>query len=69
MSEQTAKQAYKARMKQIEKRMQAIRKELDRHQQEFKHDERNWSFAGDLGHVEELIHQAEAFLKNEDIDD
>ena len=70
MSTQTAKQTYQARMKEIDKRLAAIRKELDRHQREFKQDgdERDWSFVGDLGHALGLLKQVEAFLKNEDID-
>ena len=67
MSKETAKQAYQARMKQIEKRMEAIRKELDRHIEPG--DEAHWGHVGDLGRIHELLHQAEAFLKNEDIDD
>jgi hypothetical protein len=71
MSKETAKQAYQARMKEIDKRLAAIRKELDRHKREFKQDgdERDWSFVGDLGYVGEQIRIVEAFLKNEDIDD
>lgn len=71
MSKETAKQAYQARMKEIDKRLAAIRKELDRHQREFKQDgeERDWSFVGDLGHAHGLLRQVEAFFKNEDIDD
>ncbi len=71
MSKQTAKQAYEARMKQINERLATIRQELDRHQREFKQDgkERDWGYAGDLGYVGEQIRIIEAFLKNEDIDD
>ena len=69
MSKQTAKQAYEARMKQINERLATIRQELDRHQREFKNEERNWGYAGDLGYVEEQLHIIEAFLKNEDIAD
>jgi len=67
MIKETAKQAYKARMKQIEKRMQTIRKQLDQHIEPG--DSIHWGYVGDLGHIEELMHRAEAFLKNEDIDD
>ncbi len=65
----SAKQTYETRMKEIRQRMETIRKELDRHQREFKQDERNYGFAGDLGHISHELHQIEAFLKNEDIDD
>ena len=67
MSEQTAKQAYKAKMKQIEKRMQAIRKQLDGHIKPG--EEAHYGHLGDLGYVGEQLHIIEAFLKNEDIDD
>ena len=67
MSEQTAKQAYKAKMKQIEKRMQAIRKQLDGHIEPG--DNIHWGYVGDLGYVEEQLHIIEAYLNNEDIDD
>jgi hypothetical protein len=70
MSKETAKQTYQARMKEIDKRLAAIRKELDRHQREFKQDgnERDWGFSGDLGYVAHQLHVIEAFLKNEDIE-
>lgn len=71
MSKQTAKQAYEARMKEIRERLTTIRKELDRHQLEFKQNgkERDWGYPGDLGYVGEQIRIIVAFLKNEDIDD
>ena len=71
MSNKTAKQAYQARMNEIDKRLAAIRKELDRHQREFKQDgdERDWGFVGDIGYVSGQLQIVEAFLKNEDIDD
>ena len=69
MSTQTAKQAYEARMKEIDKRLAAIRKELDRHQREFKREDKNWGYPGDLGYVAQQLHIIEAFFKNEDIDD
>lgn len=70
MEQQTAKQAYQARTKEIEKYLASIRKELDRHQQEFKHEgvERNWGFVGDLGYIAEQLHIVETFMKNEDIE-
>ncbi len=68
MSSQTAKQAYEARMKQINERLTTIRQELKRHQQEFNQTPNHWGFPGDLGHIESLLHQIEAFLKNEDMD-
>ena len=67
MSKQTASKAYKAKMKLIEKRMQTIRKLLDQHIEPGK--EAHYGHLGDLGHIEELMHRVEAFLKNEDIED
>ncbi len=67
MSNESAKQAYKARMKKIEKRLNAIRKELDNHYAPGKTPD--WGHVGDLGYVSEHLHIIEAFLKNEDIDD
>ncbi len=69
MSKETAKQTYQARMKEIDKRLAAIRKELDLHQREFKREEKDWGYPGDLGYVAQQLHIIEAFLKNEDIDD
>ena len=67
MNNQAASKAYKAKMKQIEKRMQTIRKLLDRHIEPGK--EAHYGHLGDLGYIEELVHRAEAFMKNEDIED
>ena len=67
MSNETAKQAYKASIKKIEKRLSAIRKELDNHCAPG--ETPNWAQTGDLGYVEGQLHIIEAFLKNEDIDD
>ena len=67
MTKQSAKQAYEAKMKQIEKRMAEIRRQLDQHIEPG--DETSWGHVGDLGYVEEQLHIIEAFLKNEDIDD
>jgi len=67
MSKQTAKQAYKAKMKQIEKRMQAISKQLNGHIKPG--EEAHYGHLGDLNYVEEQLQIIEAFFKNEDIDD
>ncbi len=67
MSTQTAQQAYKEKRKQINKRLATITKELDRHVEAV--ESIHYGHVGDISHVECLLHQIEAFLKNEDIDD
>ena len=66
MSTQTARQAYNAKRKQIDKRLATIKKELDRHAEAG--ESIHYGHVGDISHVEYLLHQIEAFLKNEDID-
>ncbi len=67
MSTRTAQQAYKEKRKQIDKRINEIRKQLDHHVEAV--ESIHYGHVGDISHVECLLHQIEAFLKNEDIDD
>ena len=64
-NQQTAQQAYEARMKEINGRLDEIQKLLADHLPKGKRAD--WAYTGDLGYVAEQLHIVEAFLKNEDV--
>ena len=66
MSNPKAKQTYEAKLQLIHQRMKNINELLKNH---LEGETPHYGHLGDLAHVEDLFHQAEAFLKNEDIDD
>jgi hypothetical protein len=66
---QTATEAYRDRMTDIHILMDLLKTELRLHERKAKADFRNWGFAGDAGHIKELLTDAVAFIGNKDAED
>jgi hypothetical protein len=57
MTNRTAAEAYQAQRAKIAEKMVEIAKGLELHAQRQADDARNWGYAGDLAHVNELLSQ------------
>lgn len=55
--EKTAKADYEAKHKELCRRIALLMTAADKHQKKAQADEKNWGYAGDLGHVNELLAQ------------
>ena len=65
----TAAKAYRARRRDVERLLDILREEVAHHAEYAATEPRDWSFAGDLGHVRDLLVEALAFLAQQDRDD
>jgi hypothetical protein len=65
----TAAEAYKARRSDVERLLDMLREEVAHHAEYAATEPRDWGFAGDLGHVRDLLVEALAFLAQQDRDD
>ena len=61
-----ASDSYARNMEQIRVSIQALEKELEKHQQEFAEDNEHWGYVGDTALVLELIKRAVNFLGQND---
>ena len=71
MAEQkaTAAEVYRARCSDVERLLDMLREEVAHHAEFAATEPRDWGFAGDLGHVRDLLLEALAFLAQQDRDD
>jgi hypothetical protein len=65
----TAAEAYRARRSDVETLLDMLREEVAHHAEYAATEPRDWGFAGDLGHVRDLLVEALAFLAQQDRDD
>ena len=59
----TAADAYRQRRQAVAALLDELRKKIDAHAQRATADPANWGFAGDLGHVEEVLRDLTAFMR------
>ncbi len=59
----TAADAYRQRRQAVEAMLNELRGKLDAHAQRAAADPQNWGYAGDLGHVEEVLRDLAAFMR------
>lgn len=59
----TAADAYRQRGQAVEALLDELRGKLDAHAQRAAVDPSNWGYAGDLGHVEEVLRDLAAFMR------
>ena len=62
----TAAEAYRSRRLDVEKLLDMLREEVAHHAEFAATEPRDWGFAGDLGHVRDLLVEALAFLAQQD---
>lgn len=60
---ESADQVYKQRVKKILGMLKDTERLLDKHAKAQKEKPEDWGFAGDLGRVEELLTEINAFMK------
>jgi predicted Ser/Thr protein kinase len=68
-TKQTSSELYDERRQDITRVMDWIELELDKHKTNAKADPKDWSYAGDLGHVREKLIATLAFLSNSEPED
>ena len=59
----TAADAYQQRRQAVDALLEELRGKLDAHAQRAAADPANWGYAGDLGHVEEVLRDLAAFMR------
>jgi len=59
----TAADAYRQRRQAVDALLDELRKKIDIHAQRAAVDPSNWGYAGDLGHVEEVLRDLAAFMR------
>ena len=63
----TADETYNKNQFQLKENLKRLQKLADAHKREFRGtSRRNWGYAGDLGHVNEILQQAINFLAQEE---
>ncbi len=60
----TVKETYKNRQTEIKYQIKNIQAALTKHAEQFKKNDTNWGFVGDLGHVKEVLSELDGFLKS-----
>jgi len=65
----TAAETYRARRSDVDKLLDMLREEVAHHAEYAATEPRDWGFAGDLGHVRDVLVEALAFLAQQDRDD
>lgn len=58
-----AKKEYEDKAKAVKKLMDRLQKVLKKHESEFRKDEKDWGYVGDLGHVESELNDVVRFLR------
>lgn len=59
----TAKAQYEERAADIKKLISRLQRALKKHEREFAKDEKNWGYAGDLGHVYSELNNIVDFMR------
>ena len=59
----TAADEYRQRRQTVDALLDELRKKIDTHAQRAAADPSNWGYAGDLGHVEEVLRDLTAFMR------
>lgn len=59
----TAADEYRQRRQAVDALLEGLRDKLDAHAQRAAADPANWGYAGDLGHVEEVLRDLTAFMR------
>ncbi len=59
----TTADAYRQRRRSVNALLDELRKKIDAHAQRAAADPANWGYAGDLGHVEEVLRDLAAFMQ------
>jgi len=54
---------YARRLREIDMVLRDLKKKLDQHKKEQAKEPLNWGYAGDLGHVQELLAEINTFLQ------
>jgi len=69
IADDRAAQAYQARRRDVEKLLDMLKEEVAHHAEAAAREPGNWGFAGDLGHVRELLVEVLSFLTEQDAAD
>lgn len=64
MAGETAEQEYAKKKRECDALLRSIGKKIGRHSLRQDKDKGNWGFAGDLGHVVELLKEVDEFLQD-----
>jgi len=59
----TAANTYRQRRQTVDALLEELRGKLDAHAKRAEADPKNWGYAGDLGHVEEVLRDLAAFTR------
>jgi len=59
----TAEETYRQRRETVDALLSELRGKLDAHAKRAAADPKNWGYAGDLGHVEEVLRDLAAFMQ------
>lgn len=59
----TAEENYQQRRETVDALLGELRGKLDVHAKRAAADPKNWGYAGDLGHVEEVLRDLAAFMR------
>ena len=60
----TTIERYSYHSEEIEKNLNQLKKKLKKHQSDFKKEQTNWGFIGDLAYVNEKLVEINAFLRD-----
>jgi len=60
----TVKETYKSRQTEIKYQIKQLQTAMIKHAEQFKKNDTNWGFVGDLGHVKEVLSELDGFLKS-----
>lgn len=60
----SVKQTYKNRQTEIKYQIKQLQTALIKHAEQFKKNDTNWGFAGDLGRVKEVLSELDGFMKS-----
>lgn len=58
----TAHEVYSERLQAVQERLKSLEAKVLAHSNREAANERDWGFSGDMGHLEQLLEEAEEFL-------
>jgi hypothetical protein len=63
-----SKNSYNQNKKEINQQIKMLKESLEKHSKNFKKDEKNWGFVGDLGMVKSKLSELDGFFQSLAID-
>ena len=63
-----SKNSYNQKKKEINQQIKMLKESLAKHSKNFKKDEKNWEFVGDLGMVKSKLSELDGFFQSMAID-